>query len=451
MPDSRSHLAEDLLRRLTASLRAGQLYSRGHPIITRNLESLLRAIEAFHELTPSLVVGIVEEQIIVDEVPIPRGAGLESLVRRLKQIGIERITIDKGVEPGEIATLSDVVAAITPEGSSAPFPTLPHVRVGRVTVHQRTERQRADLAAFRRMYDGAVVDAQGVLDTATAEGQPDVSVARSMVDGLAHAVSENRTALLALASLHKYNNYTFTHMVNVSILTMAQARAVGIDGPLLREFGMAGLLHDIGKIKTPPEVLNKAGRLTPDEYEIMKRHTVDGAKILRDTPDIPTLAPVVAFEHHLRLGGGGYPDGVRRTDLNLGTMMCSIADVYDAMRSKRVYQHTSPTARILAVLQDADNHGFEPRLVRRFSQLIGVYPVGNLVRLNTGELAVVSATHAPDPHHPQIRIVFDAHGEPITDPITVNLWETGDDSAVLPEIVGPADPASLGIDPLTLL
>ena len=447
---TRSQLGEELLRRLTASLRASQLYSKGHPIITRNLDGLSRAIEAFHEVTPALVVGIVEDQVIVDETPVPR-AGLESLVRRLKQIGVERITIDKGVAASEIATLSEVVGTAPPEGNIASFPTLPHIRVGRVTVYERTDRDRADLATFRRMYDDAVTDAQGVIDTATAEGQPDVSVARSMVDGLAHAVSENRTALLALTSLREYNNYTFTHMVNVSILTMAQARALGVNGVLLREFGMAGLLHDIGKIQTPPEVLNKAGRLTPAEYEIMKRHTVDGAKILRDTPDIPTLAPVVAFEHHLRLDGTGYPDGVRRADLNLGTMLCSIADVYDAMRSKRVYQKTSPTARILAVLQDADNHGFHPRLVRRFAQLIGVYPVGNLVRLNTGEVAVVSSTHAPDPHRPQVRIVIDRRGVKVPEPFEVNLWETGDDGSVTPEIVGPADPTEVGIDPLTLL
>ncbi len=128
-----------------------------------------------------------------------------------------------------------------------------------------------------------------------------------MIDGLAQAVSQNRTALLALTTLKNYDNYTFTHMVNVSILTMGQARALGIDGPLLREFGLAALMHDIGKVRTPLEILNKPDKLTDDEFTIMKRHTVDGAEILRGTPDIPTLAPVVAFEHHLRLDGSGYP------------------------------------------------------------------------------------------------------------------------------------------------
>ena len=140
-----------------------------------------------------------------------------------------------------------------------------------------------------------------------------------MIDGLAQAVSQNRSALLALTMLKDYDNYTFTHMVNVSILTMGQARAVGIDGALLREFGLAALMHDIGKVRTPLEILNKPGKLNDDEFEIMRRHVVDGAEILRATPDIPTLAPVMAFEHHMRLDGSGYPFGVKRQTLNLGS------------------------------------------------------------------------------------------------------------------------------------
>src|SRR5256885_11952698 len=108
-------------------------------------------------------------------------------------------------------------------------------------------------------------------------------------------------------------------MVNVSILTMAQARALGIEGPLLREFGMAALMHDIGKVRTPAEILNKPDKLTVEEFAIMKRHTIEGAEILRTTTDIPPLAPVVAFEHHLRLDGTRYPQGVNRWTLNLAT------------------------------------------------------------------------------------------------------------------------------------
>ncbi len=132
---------------------------------------------------------------------------------------------------------------------------------------------------------------------------------------------------------------------------------------------------------------------------------------------MPPLAPIVAFEHHLRSDGSGYPGGVRRRQLNLGTMLCGIADVYDAMRSQRVYQKAFPTDRILAVLQRNDGTQFDQHLVRRFSQLVGIYPAGNLVRLDSGAIAVVVSTYAPDPYRPRVRVVGDAAGVPLGAPV----------------------------------
>jgi putative nucleotidyltransferase with HDIG domain len=240
-------------------------------------------------------------------------------------------------------------------------------------------------------------------------------------------------------------------MVNVSILTMAQARGVGIEGSLLREFGFAALMHDIGKVKTPAEILNKPAKLDDKEFAIMRRHTVDGAEILRRTPAITPLAPVVAFEHHLRIDGTGYPFGVVREPLNLCTMLCGIADVFDAMRSQRVYQGSHPTDRILEVLKRNDGAQFDRHLVRRFVQLIGIYPAGNLVRLDTGEVAVVVKTYAPDPHRPRVRVLFDALGQRLDLPYDLNLWEAVGEGDRLASVRCPVDPAEFDIDPLTVM
>jgi putative nucleotidyltransferase with HDIG domain len=339
------------------------------------------------------------------------------------------------------------------EGADAPepFAEMVHIRVGRVSVEQRIEGSLTDMATIKRLYNDAVSVASNVWESAQTEGKPDPTIARTMIDGLAQAVAQNRTALLALTTLKNYDNYTFTHMVNVSILTMGQARGLGIDGPLLREFGMAALMHDIGKVRTPLEVLNKPDKLTDNEFAIMKRHVVDGAEILRQTPDIPALAPVVAFEHHLRLDGTGYPGGVVRGSLNLGTMLCSIADVYDAMRSQRSYQQAFPTERILAVLKRSDGKQFDQHLVRRFVQLIGIYPAGNLVRLNTGEVAVVLKVYAPDPYRPQVRILFNRQGTRLEMAYELNLWDASEDPQRPSSIVAPLDPAEFGLDPLTLM
>jgi putative nucleotidyltransferase with HDIG domain len=232
---------------------------------------------------------------------------------------------------------------------------------------------------------------------------------------------------------------------------MGQAAGMGIDGALLREFGLAALMHDIGKVRTPLEVLNKPDKLTDEEFVIMKRHVVDGAEILRGTPEIPALAPIVAFEHHLRIDGSGYPYGVSRPSLNVATMLCGIADVYDAMRSHRAYQQSFPTDRILQVLKRNDGQQFDQNLVRRFVQLLGIYPTGNLVRLNTGEIAVVIEVHAPEPYRPHVRVLFDRAGTKVELPYEVNLWE-GDPAEDLPSsISAPLNPAAYDIDPLTLL
>jgi putative nucleotidyltransferase with HDIG domain len=307
------------------------------------------------------------------------------------------------------------------------------------------------MAAFKRLYTGAVSVAESVWESARTEGRPDATAARTMVDGLAQAVSQNRTALLALTTLKHYDNYTFTHMVNVSILTMGQARALRIDGPQLREFGLAALMHDIGKVRTPLDVLNKPDKLTDAEFAIMKCHTVDGAEILRTTPDIPPLVPVVAFEHHLRIDGTGYPADVKRSALNVGTMLCSIADVYDAMRSQRKYQQSFPSDRVLEVLKRNDGVQFDQHLVRRFAQLVGIYPAGNAVRLDTGELAVVVKIYAPDPHRPQVRVIVDRMGVRLEVPCDVNLWESQLEEGRPSAIAAPIDPADLGIDPLMLV
>jgi putative nucleotidyltransferase with HDIG domain len=442
---------EEVLRRLAAGVRAGQLYAREHPLVARNVEGLLAALKPLLAAAPSLTVGIVGTELVVADTPLPKAsASMVDLIKRLSAHHIERITFDRGVTADDVLAFMLAIAALTGRAEGEPQLTFPHIRVGRISAEERRDDGVAnDMAAIRRLYSNAVQVAESVWDSAATEGQPDLPAALQAIDGLADAVAENRTAVMALTAMRAYDNYTFTHMVNVSILTMGQARALGIDGKLLREFGLSALMHDIGKVRTPKEILNKPEKLTDEEFRIMRRHTVDGAEILRRTPEMPVLAPVVAFEHHLRLDGTGYPGGVQRTALNLGTMLCSIADVYDAMRSQRGYQEAFATDRILAVLTRNDGVQFDQHLVRRFVQLLGIYPPGNLVKLSTGELAVVLAVHAPDPHRPRVRVLFTAEGTRLETPQDRNLFDTSGEAAQ--SVVKPLDPSEFGIDPLALL
>jgi putative nucleotidyltransferase with HDIG domain len=446
----RSRLAEELVRRLAAAFRGTQLYAANHPLVVRNIGALADTLSLVHATSPSIAIGIVGDELVVGDTPVPRAAeNMGELMRRLQQSGIERIVIDRGVEPAELNELVQAVGRGAGRDPATALALLRHIRVGRLQVEARIEHAFGDVATFRRLYDDAVSVAGTLWDSAKLEGSPDADAARGMVDSLAQAVAQNRTALMALTALKNYDNYTFTHMVNVSILTMGQARGLGVEGALLREFGLAALMHDIGKVHTPSEILNKPDKLSDQEFEILKRHTVEGAEILRRTPEIPTLAPVVAFEHHLRADGTGYPASVSRPTLNLGTVLCGIADVYDAMRSQRIYQEAFPTDRILAVLQRNDGAQFDQNLVRRFTQLVGIYPAGNLVRLDSGEIAVVITTYAPDPYRPHVRVVVAGDGTRLERPWDVNLWEAVEGQPQ--SVKAPLDPAQYGIDPLTFL
>src|ERR671911_1172693 len=312
---SRVALYDELLRRFASGVRAAQLYAAEHPLLTRNIEGLLAALNALHQRSPSVPIGIVGNELVVADTPMARtSAGMTELIKRLRDHKIERIAFERGITAAEAAAFIHAVAALgsKADGRERPLQSA-HIRAGRITAEdKRSGGIASDMAAIRQLYSNAVQQAETVWDSAESEGSPDMPAALQTVEGLADAVTQNRTALMALTAMRNYDNYTFTHMVNVSILTMGQARALGVDGRLLREFGLSALMHDIGKVRTPKEILNKPDKLTDDEFVIMRTHVVDGAEILRRTPEMPVLAPVVAFEHHLRMDGSGYPFGVKR-------------------------------------------------------------------------------------------------------------------------------------------
>ena len=452
---ARTSLYEDLLRRIASGVRAAQLYAADHPLVARNMEGLIAVLRQLHQQQPSLVLGIVGTDLVVADTPLPKvSAGMPELIRRFRDHHVERIAFERGVTQDELVMLMQKLARLGGRAAADVEKELSsaHVKIGRLKAEDRHEDGIAsDMAAIRQLYGNAVAAAEVAWESAASEGMPDLPAAFHAVEGLADAVAQNRTALVALTAMRNYDNYTFTHMVNVSILTMGQARALGIDGRLLREFGLSALMHDIGKVRTPKEILNKPDKLTDEEFVIMRRHVVDGAEILRRTPEMPILTPVVAFEHHLRMDGTGYPFGAKREMLNLATMLCSISDVFDAMRSQRAYQKAHPTDRILAVLKRSDGAQFDQHLVRRFSQLMGIYPPGNLVRLTTGEVAVVLHVHAPDPYRPRVRVLFGPDGARLDVPYDRNLFEPRQETGALDGVVAPLDPAAYGIDPLLFL
>jgi putative nucleotidyltransferase with HDIG domain len=446
--------SEELVRRLSAAVRGALLYSPEHPLVRRGVDALTRLSHSALEREEAIVVGVIGDEVVVNAQRLLRSATmLIGFARDLRERGIEKITIARGITRDELHAFVCELAdrrAVPSLAARLEQRGVRRITIGRIAIEEPQDTS-TGIAAARRVYGSAVETAERLWETAKAGDKPDPRAAGRIIDSLANLVSQDRTSLMALTALKRYDNYTFTHMVNVSVLAMAQARSFNLDGPLLREFGFAALMHDIGKVHTPLEILNKPDKLTTEEFDLMKQHVVDGAHILRRTPEMPALAPVVAFEHHLRQDLSGYPENIGHRELNLCTQIVSIADVYDALRSNRVYREGLPSERVRAIMTQKDNPAFNTRLLRRFINLMGLFPVGTLVRLNTDAVAVVTHEHPTDPFRPQVKVLLDGAGQAVEEPVLVNTWEADTRGEFPYAVVEAVDPDTVQIDPLSYM
>jgi putative nucleotidyltransferase with HDIG domain len=443
---------DDLVRRLAAAIRGATLYSSTHPLVQRGVDSLVSLCASLSQKADPIAIGFVGDDVVVNGERLPKSAAaLVGFARDMREREIEKITIQRGVTRDELRTF---IFELPDRKSTLPLAArlqnkgVSRIAIGRLAVERDDDDPGTGIAAARKVYGSAVETAEQLWHQAKAGDKPDPGAARKIIDSLAKLVGGDRTSLLALTALKRYDNYTFTHMVNVSVLAMAQARSLNMEGARLREFGFAALMHDIGKVHTPQEVLNKPDRLTREEFDVMQRHVVDGAHILRRTPEMPALAPVVAFEHHLRQDLSGYPSGIGHRNLNLCTQIVSIADVYDALRSNRVYREGLPSDRIKSIMGKKDDPAFNPKLLRRFINLIGLFPIGTLVRLNTDAIGVVTHEHPTDPFRPQVKIIQDREGRILEESMLVNTWEPDGRGDFTWAVVEAVDPEAAGIDPL---
>ncbi|WP_284203104.1 HD-GYP domain-containing protein [Psychromonas marina] len=210
-----------------------------------------------------------------------------------------------------------------------------------------------------------------------------------VINKLSQSILRNPNALLGLSRIRSMDVYTFEHSVSFSVLMMAFAKSMGLSEKIICEVGIGGLLHDIGKTLTPDEILNKPGKLTPEEFVIMKQHVVDSRKILEKTVGLSKVSMDIAAQHHEKYDGNGYPLGLKGGQISLYGQMAAIVDVYDALTADRCYHEGKEPSEVLKLLVKWGGTHFNPRLVREFIQSVGIYPAGSLVMLNNHHLAKV--------------------------------------------------------------
>jgi putative nucleotidyltransferase with HDIG domain len=306
-------------------------------------------------------------------------------LRRLRQCGVAECWIDvaKGADVAGSALLAEPIRGV--RGAGAAPAAAPATTPARTPSEPFGAELREAAAICRRGREAVVhMFAEARLGRAI-----DTAGCRAVVEEVAASVQRNAGALVSLARLKTRDDYTYMHSVAVCALMVALARQLGMDDAQCREAGLAGLMHDIGKALMPPEVLGKPGKLTEEEWSIMRSHPERGHRLLGDSGTASETTMDVALHHHERLDGDGYPHRLQAEAITEFARMGAICDVYDAITSNRPYKAGWDPAESIARMASWKGH-FDPRLFNAFVQSLGIYPTGAVVRLASGRLAVVA-------------------------------------------------------------
>lgn len=250
----------------------------------------------------------------------------------------------------------------------------------------------------------------------------DLEATNELVTSLVRRTANLADSAFKLDELKELDDYTFMHSVNVCALGVSAFRDLANSEEELQQFGMGLLLHDIGKSKIDLRILQKPDSLTPDEEAMMRKHVVFGHNLLKNTKDLSPAAKNIVLNHHERVNGSGYVNGLRERDLSLFDMAAAICDVFDAVTTNRVYRDAIDVHRAVSLIIQGSSTLFAPRMVNHFLQQIGRFPVGTFVQLSSGEVAVVSSINRRAQARPVVKVVFDRDGERLAQPRELDLY-----------------------------
>jgi putative nucleotidyltransferase with HDIG domain len=252
-------------------------------------------------------------------------------------------------------------------------------------------------------------------------GSFSVSKIEESSQNIVESILRNRDALISLCQIKGYDEYTYTHSVNVSVLTTAVAHTLGYNRDRLLEVGVGGLLHDVGKMRVPEAILNKPGKYADWEFNMMKKHPEYGMDILKDKKSVSEVSKALVIQHHERCNGKGYPFHLKAAEINEIGLIGAVADVYDALTSNRVYRAAWTPQKALAVIFQGCDEEYSRRVVELFTKQMGIYPVGSFVRLHSGEMGVVIKVDHGRLLAPNILILFDTAGNRLKRPLEYDL------------------------------
>ena len=305
------------------------------------------------------------------------------------------IDTDKGLD---VAQQTEPETA-SPQQPEADIPAPPAGKPARISAAQEAERavmicsksKQAVASMFQESRMGQALNADDALP---------------IVEEISDSVLRNPDALISLARLKNKDDYTYMHSVAVCALMVSLARQLGLDEEQIRQAGLAGLLHDIGKMAIPPEILNKPGKLTDEEFIIVKNHPSEGYKMLLEGVGVGEASLDVCLHHHEKIDGTGYPERLKEDQISLYAKMGAVCDVYDAITSNRPYKNGWEPAESIRKMAEWSKGHFDQRVFQAFVRSVGIYPVGSLVRLESGRLAVVTDQSEKSLLSPRVKVFF---------------------------------------------
>lgn len=408
---------ETLLSLFAGAAKARDLYPEGHPARRQAINNLLQGLKPHFINHSEAAFGVVEDTLVFEDRPVyePTPA-LDELLQLLQEIEVKAVHIKREAAIPDIEIL---LATIT-------SPAAVQEKGGWISrqVESRTQSRiivLPEVPDAHKVYSDAI-DYMGNLFGELRMGQiPKPEGAVNVAKDVSDCVLRNEQAILGLTMIKSFDNYLFNHSVNVCVLSMALAKAAGITEPTMTEVGLGGLLHDVGKIRVPKEILTKPGKLTASEWDVMKAHSTFSFEIIGEMGHLEQVTARCALEHHVQYDHQGYPNLGSGKKAQPFSHLVAIADCYDAITTLRTYQKPMAPYDALKIMDRLVGTKLDPEYFKAFVAMLGIYPPGSVVRLDSNEIAVVIENHPDAPNEPLVRVIFDKTGRPLAEPFDVNL------------------------------
>jgi putative nucleotidyltransferase with HDIG domain len=409
-----------VLKGLAALRRLTGTYPPGHPMIRQKLNEIGEVTDAHLQHSEVLRIDVIRGDVFLDSVPTStEGQANQQLLNQLTALGVDSIHITRGVELEEFLAVAEFLWQFSGSGDSVATQlaarNVTHISLGRlIPLDTRWRAQQwpdAPTVPLDADYAESILRAQQTFEDAAAGKPIDVVTVRDLVQLLIHKVARSNAALGQILAVKQYENLTYCHSVNVSVLSLLLGKHVGLDERIQAALVEAALLHDVGKTQIPLEIVKKAGALDKQERKTIESHTTLGAEILVQTSGLHPLTPTVALEHHRGVKGTGYPD-LGNAIPHPMSQIVSVADIYEAITGARTYQDPTPPERACLIMARLAGEKLNTALVKTFVNAITFFPLGSLVRTNRNELGLVIDTNHGEPLHPVIRLLDQLTYEP---------------------------------------